>query len=155
MRYTFFWSGPFSQWFHSPFEIDGQSFVTAEQYMMYQKAITFNDTNIARMILETEDPRQQKKLGRAVSPYDDNKWFSVADQIVYCGNKAKFTQIANLRAALLATEGTTLVEASPYDRRWGIGLAADDPRAQDQSQWRGENRLGYILTRLRVELQGE
>lgn len=155
MKFTFFWGGPFSQWHRSPFTLDNQTFVTAEQYMMYKKALLFDDTSIARLIMETSDPRMQKKLGRAVSNYDDSVWSNIADEIVYYGNRAKFTQNAVLHAALIATEGTVLVEASPYDCRWGIGLSADDPRAQDQSQWRGENRLGFILTRLRDDLKGE
>ncbi|MCA1806498.1 MAG: NADAR family protein, partial [Actinobacteria bacterium] len=107
---------------------------------------------MAHEVLNTDDPRMQKKLGRAVSNYNDNAWSAIADEIVYNGNNAKFTQNAVLHAALMATEGTTLVEASPYDRRWGIGLDADDPRAMDPSQWRGENRLGFVLTRLRDDL---
>lgn len=152
MKYTFFWSGPFSQWCHSPFTLDGLQFATAEQYMMYRKATLFDDTTIAKLIMATHDPRVQKKLGRAVSPYDDAKWLAIAEDVVYYGNRAKFTQNAVLHAALMATEGTVLVEASPYDTRWGIGLAADDPRALDRSQWLGDNRLGSILTRLRDDL---
>lgn len=123
--------------------------------MMYRKALLFDDTSIARLIMETDDPRMQKKLGRAVSNYDDRAWLDIADDVVYYGNRAKFTQNAVLYAALMATEGTVLVEASPYDRRWGIGLSVDDPRAQDRTQWHGENRLGFILTRLRDDLKGE
>lgn len=154
-NFIFFWKGPFSQWFHSPMEVDGIKFVTCEQYMMYRKAIVFNDTHTAQMILDTDDPHQQKKLGRIVTPFDDDYWSSIADDIVYYGNKAKFTQNAVLHAALLATEGSTLVECCPYDTRWGIGLSQDDERALNRATWRGENRLGFILTRLRDELQGE
>lgn len=121
---------------------------------MYRKALAFGDMPTAEAILRTEDPSLQKRLGRAVSPYDDEYWSSIADDIVYYGNYAKFTAHERLRMLLFATGDTFLVEASPYDCRWGIGLAEDDPRAIDPTQWRGENRLGKILTKLRDDLRG-
>lgn len=152
MRFTFFYGGPFSQWYHAPMTVDAITYVTAEQYMMYRKAMLFGDTNIARLIMETEDPKRQKKLGRAVVPYDDDEWMEIADSVVYYGNSHKFDQHPALRNQLLMTEGTMLVEASPYDLRWGIGLSSDDARALVQSEWRGENRLGKILTQIREEI---
>ena len=87
-----------------------------------------------------------------MTPFDDARWRRAREAIVHAGNRAKFTQNAELRELLVATQGTTLVEASPYDRIWGIGLAASDPRAQDPRQWKGQNLLGKILTALRDEL---
>jgi ribA/ribD-fused uncharacterized protein len=152
--FTFFFTeaSPFSQWYRCTFTVDGKSFNCAEQYMMYGKAMLFEDTASAAKILEADHPRQHKALGRKVTPFDDKKWRSAREAIVMAGNRAKFTQNAELRELLLATASTTLVEASPYDKIWGIGLAASDPRAQDPAQWKGQNLLGKILTTLRDEL---
>jgi len=153
-RYTFFFTeaSPFSQWYRCRFTVDGQTFGCAEQYMMFGKAQLFGDAEAAAKILAADHPKQHKALGRTVKHFDHGVWRRERETIVMTGSRAKFTQDAALRATLLATAGTTLVEASPYDRIWGIGLAATDPRAQDPSQWRGGNRLGQILTRLRDEL---
>lgn len=154
MPFTFFFTeaSPFSQWYRCRFEANGHAFSCAEQYMMHGKALLFGDAATAAQILAADHPRQHKALGRKVTPFDDKVWRREREAIVMAGSRAKFTQNEELRAALLATAGTTLVEASPYDRIWGIGLGASDPRAQDPSQWRGQNLLGQILTRLRDEL---
>jgi ribA/ribD-fused uncharacterized protein len=154
-RFTFFWSGPFSQWFKSAFTLDGQDYVTAEQYMMAEKARLFGDEEIRSRILATANARKQKELGRQVRNFDAERWNAAAREVVYAGNRAKFTADPELLAALLATRGTTIVEASPEDRIWGIGLAEDDPAALDRATWRGTNWLGEVLTRLRDELIAE
>ena len=154
-RFTFFWSGPFSQWYKSPFNTAGQLYVTAEQYMMAEKARLFGDQEILAKILTTANAREQKALGRRVRGFDADRWNSVAREVVYRGNRAKFTTHRDLLALLLATEGTTLAEASPLDTIWGIGLAADDPAALDRAQWQGSNWLGEVLTRLREDLLAE
>lgn len=151
-NYEFFWSGPFSQWYKAPFIIDGRKFNTCEQWMMWNKAMLFNDTETAEAILKTSDPRQQKALGRAVKNFDDAKWMAVAYDIVVQGNRSKFTQNPQLFETLKATGDKTLVEASPYDRRWGIGMGEDDPGIEDPKNWRGENLLGKALTQVRDEL---
>jgi ribA/ribD-fused uncharacterized protein len=152
-KYTFFFTeaSPFSQWYRCTFTLDGQRFGCAEQSMMYGKARLFGDADVAAQILAADHPRQHKALGRKVTPYDDAVWHANRDRIVMESNRAKFAQNPELRALLLATEGE-LVEASPYDKIWGIGLSASDPRAQDPKQWRGQNLLGKILTALRQEL---
>ena len=153
-RFTFFFrpEAPFSQWHPARFELDGHVFSCAEQYMMYGKALLFGDNEIAAQILEAVSPRQHKALGRKVQNFSEPAWKARREQIVADGNRAKFTQNPELRQALLETAGTELVEASPFDRIWGIGLAASDPRAEDPSKWRGQNLLGKILTQLRDEL---
>jgi ribA/ribD-fused uncharacterized protein len=153
-EYTFFYTqaSPFSQWYRCRFEVGGNVFSCAEQYMMHGKALLFGDTAIAAQILATTQPREHKALGRKVAGFDDATWKREREAIVLAGNRAKFTQNADLRELLLATRGTTLVEASPRDRIWGIGLAASDPRARDPGQWRGQNLLGKVLTALRDEL---
>ena len=152
--YTFFFSeeSPFSQWHPCRFVVDGHAFGCAEQYMMHGKARLFGDAEIAAKILEADHPRTHKALGRKVRGFDDAIWKCEREAIVRAGNRAKFTQNTELRAQLLATRGTTLVEASPTDRVWGIGLAASDARARDATAWRGQNLLGKILTALRDEL---
>ena len=152
--FTFFWrpDSPFSQWFPCAFTVDGTAFGCAEQYMMYGKATLFHDAEVAAEILATPDPRTHKALGRKVRGFDDRRWRLAREEIVLTGNRAKFTQDPALHAALLATAGTTLVEASPFDRIWGIGMASSNPAATDPSKWRGLNLLGAVLTRLRDEL---
>ncbi len=154
-RFTFFWNGPFSQWQHSPFQLDGIVYATAEQYMMAGKARLFEDAAALARILATDDPREQKALGRRVQGFDAARWNAVARDIVFTGNRAKFTTHRDLLQLLLETEGTTLVEASPLDTIWGIGLAADNPAAQDRASWQGSNWLGEVLTRLRDTLLAE
>ena len=151
-RFTFFWSGPFSQWYHSPFTIDGQVYNTAEQYMMAEKARLFGDEKIREQILQTANPGVQKALGRRVSNFDQAKWDGAAKDIVYRGNRAKFTTHRDLLQMLLDTEGTSLAEASPVDTIWGIGLAEDAVDATDRTKWLGQNWLGEVLQRLRDDL---
>jgi len=151
-RFTFFWSGVFSQWHPSPFVIDGVTYNCAEQYMMAEKARLFRDTTREAMIMTSPDPSDQKRYGRQVMGFDFTKWNAAAKDIVYRGSHAKFTQNPDLLAHLMATAGSTLVEASPADEVWGIGLRKNDKRALNRSQWRGTNWLGEVLTKLRENL---
>src|SRR3954466_8109738 len=124
-EFTFFWSGPFSQWHRCRFTVAGKTYNCAEQYMMEQKALLFDDRQTAERIMQAGHPRTQKALGRQVRGFLKEHWDAVAREVVYRGNWAKFTQDPELHAALLATAGTTLVEASPHDTVWGIGLAEE------------------------------
>jgi ribA/ribD-fused uncharacterized protein len=150
-QFTFFWrtKSPFSQWHPSRYRIAGVEFNCAEQYMMFKKAEYFNDIDIMKMIMKATNPNMQKRLGRSVKNFDASHWEHICQQIVYDANYAKFNQNAHLKRTLLATRGTTLVEASPVDPIWGIGLAEDDPRALNRDTWLGQNLLGEILTRIR------
>ena len=156
-EYTFFFTeaNPFSQWYPCAFTVEGNTFNCAEQFMMHGKALLFGDTETATKILAAAHPRQHKALGRKVTPFDDAVWKRERMTIVRAGSRAKFTQNPELLAKLLATAGTLLVEASPYDKIWGIGLGATDPRAKDPAQWKGQNLLGKILTELREQLVAE
>lgn len=147
-QFTFFWSGPFSQWHRCKFAVDGVEYNCAEQYMMHQKALFFKDTETAKKIMETSSPKAQKALGRQVTSFDAGAWDGVARDVVLRGNLAKFKQNPDLLATLLATKGT-LVEASPYDKIWGIGLKEGDPKTLDRATWRGKNWLGQVLTAAR------
>jgi ribA/ribD-fused uncharacterized protein len=153
--FTFFWRGPFSQWHPSRFMVGGITFSHAEQFMMYAKAMLFGDRATADRVLQATTPREQKALGRQVQGFDEAVWVLFREGVVFDGTYAKYSQNPELCAALLATRGTTLVEASPTDRIWGIGLAEDDPRARDRAQWRGLNLLGEALTRVREVLLWE
>ncbi|WCN36333.1 NADAR family protein [Aneurinibacillus uraniidurans] len=156
-KFTFFWrsKSPFSQWYPGTFCVNNIVFNCAEQYMMYQKAKLFNDETIAQKILQTKSPNEQKKLGRKVKNFDQKKWEQACKQIVYDGSYAKFSQNVELKKKLLATAGTTIVEASPVDRIWGVGLSEDDPRILDRTKWLGTNWLGEILTKVREDLMEE
>lgn len=152
-QFTFFWHGPFSQWHPSKFIGNTGSgileFNCAEQWMMYKKAQLFDDQNSMTKIMSSSSPKEQKKLGRQVVGFDADKWNGVARNIVLIGNYYKFSQNPDLLALLKATGTTTLVEASPYDTVWGIGLAEDNPLALDRATWKGTNWLGEELTKLR------
>jgi len=152
-EFEFFWAGPFSQWYPSIFIIDEIKYNCAEQYMMAEKAKLFEDVNIFEKIMEAISPKEQKKLGRQVRNFDLDKWILHAKEIVYKGNLAKFTQNENLKEILISTGDKLLVEASPYDKVWGIGLAADDKRAKIRDTWLGKNWLGEILTQVRNDIQ--
>ncbi len=154
-KFKFFWKSHsiFSNWYISSFEIDGIEFNCSEQYMMYAKAMLFKDTHMAKRILSEAEPEEQKKLGRRVKGFDRDIWEENCKAIVYDACKAKFEQNAPLLKKIMATDGYILVEASPFDTIWGIGLRADDPAALDRKTWRGKNYLGEILTTLRENLK--
>lgn len=145
----------FSNWFISEFEVKGLRFNCVEQMMMTAKARLFGDVVTAEKILAASHPRDHKALGRSVSGYDDEVWKERRGRIVAHGCYAKFSQNQVLREALLATGDTLLVEASPYDPIWGVGLGQHDPRILDPSQWRGQNLLGIALMQVRDRLRAE
>lgn len=153
-QFTFFWgaSDPFSNWHPAPFTFRGIQFAQTEQFMMYCKARLFGDTEAAEAILKSPDPKANKAAGRKVRGFVEETWQANARRYVYIGNRAKYLQNPHLLQALIDTAPTRLVEASPYDRIWGIGLKADDPRSLDPTQWQGTNWLGDVLTRLRDDL---
>ena len=119
---------------------------------MYQKAMCFQDTVIAKQILETQDVAKIKELGRQVSGYEDHVWNGVRQIIIYEGLIAKFSQNEELKQALLETKDAILAECAVKDQIWGIGLSMTDPKRLDPKQWRGQNLLGYALMRVRDQL---
>lgn len=156
-QFTFFWKNrsPFSNWYPSIFVHDGIRFTRGEQYMMYQKAMLFGDTHIAELILKTDDPAKHKELGRMVSNYDDSVWAAKRVDIMVDGLFEKFNQNPKLKEALLNTGTSIIVEASPVDKIWGIGLAETHPDATNPSKWRGLNLLGIVLMRVRDKLSSQ
>lgn len=143
---------PFSQWYKSEFVIDNIRFNSAEQWMMYTKAMLFNDQEKATQILAAADPSVQRRLGRQVRYFNETSWAAQCRAIVYRGNQAKFSQEPRLAQQLIKTNTAILAEASPTDLRWGIGLAIDNPDRFDMSKWPGLNWLGLVLMDLRNEL---
>jgi len=147
-------AGPWvlSQWWPVDLEADGVTYRHAEGFMMSEKARLFGDEATAARIVDAVHPGEAKELGRLVEGFDQATWEREAIGIVVRGNLAKFGQHDDLRAYLAATAPKVLVEASPVDRIWGIGLAGDDPKAQAPSEWRGRNLLGFALMAVRESL---
>ncbi|WP_157603290.1 NADAR family protein [Spirosoma telluris] len=163
LKYLFFWGHQprkdgriskscFSQWYHSPFTLDGQLYPTAEHYMMAEKARLFADIDALGKILACQSPAEAKKLGRTVRDFNPTLWDNHCITIVIKANYHKFSQNPELRDFLLTTGNRILVEASPIDVIWGIGLAKDDIQAANPAQWPGKNLLGFALMEVREQL---
>jgi ribA/ribD-fused uncharacterized protein len=120
--------------------------------MKFSKAKLFGDEEIAEAVLATHLPKEQKALGRKVRGFDLDTWKAKRESIVYVGCREKFAQHPGLRTLLLATAPTELVEASPYDVIWGVGLSEHHPDITDKSKWRGQNLLGQALMKVRDTL---
>ena len=144
--------GFLSNWYMSRFELDGVSYTSMEQYMMHQKAITFDDIDIAKQILETDDVSKVKALGRAVHNYNDAIWNGIRQIVVYKGLLAKFSQNKDLKEKLLSTGNNILAEAARTDSVWGIGISIKANARFDMNKWRGKNLLGFALMQVRKEL---
>lgn len=145
--------GFLSNWYDSTFIINNVSFANIEQYMMYMKALTFQDHEKQQSILLTNDPKIIKALGREVKNYDDTIWNGIRQLIVYQALKQKFNQNDDIRDKLLNTENAILAEASPFDRIWGIGLSVNDPKSNIIEEWKGQNLLGFTLMQVRDEIR--
>jgi ribA/ribD-fused uncharacterized protein len=145
-------SSCFSQWFEASFEIDGVRYAAAEHFMMAEKARLFGDTETLARILVADTPGAAKAFGRQVKGYEEAAWEARRFDAVVEGNLAKFSQNAALAAFLRSTGNQVLVEASPVDAVWGIGLAGDAPNAQDPNTWQGLNLLGFALGVVRDRL---
>ncbi len=144
--------GCLSQWWPSPFVVGDVRFATAEHYMMWRKAMLFGDEEVASQVLAARHPKQAKDLGRRVRHFDEAAWVAHRREIVVAGNVAKFGQHPDIGRYLTGTGARVLVEASPLDRVWGIGLAADDPAIEKPRGWRGLNLLGFALADVRAQL---
>lgn len=160
-NYLYFWghktSGGitkscFSQWYAAPFVIDEKQYATAEHYMMAEKARIFLDFDTEEKILLSKDPSHAKAMGRQVQNFSEEIWKQRCFDIVVHGNIAKFSQNPELKKFLIATGSKVLVEASPLDRIWGIGLAEEDREAKNPELWKGKNLLGFALMKARDEL---
>ena len=163
INYLYFWghrhSGGkirktcFSQWYQAEFCLDNVTYLTAEHYMMAEKARLFKDQFSWERIIGVDNPGEAKKLGRKVKGFQEDIWRNNRFAIVVRGNIAKFDQNPLLKEFLLATNDNVLVEASPYDRIWGVGLGAKSPQILDPWQWKGLNLLGFALMEARSKLK--
>ena len=142
-----------SQWYIKDFKENDLVFNCMEKYMMYNKALLFDDKDIANEILNTNQPKAIKELGRKVKNFNDELWDKMKYKIVFTGNYYKFSQNADLRNFLLSTKNKVLVEASPYDKVWGIKMKYDDENIENPFCWKGENLLGFALMEARDEIK--
>ncbi|MBL1108103.1 NADAR family protein [Streptomyces sp. 5-8] len=165
IKYLYFWghrprpdgrvgASCLSQWWPSPFAVDGVRYATAEHWMMAGKARLFGDAEAERRVLAAEHPAEAKKAGRLVRDFDQETWERERFRIVVEGSVHKFAAHADLGRFLLNTGDRVLVEASPVDRIWGIGLSADDAAAAEPERWQGLNLLGFALMEARERLAG-
>jgi ribA/ribD-fused uncharacterized protein len=164
LKFLFFWGHQpskdgsitkacFSQWYESSFKVDEITYKTAEHWMMAKKAALFNDLIALQKIVEANTAAEAKKLGREVLNYDETTWLKHRFEIVKEGNWHKFNQNKQLGEFLLNTKNRVLVEASPVDAIWGIGMASDHDNINNPSAWRGLNLLGFALMEVRDNLE--
>ena len=162
-KYLFFWghraakdgrvtASCLSQWWPAAFEVGGTEYASAEHYMMAEKARLFGDDTIRAQVLAARTPAEAKALGRKVADFDGERWERERFAIVVAANAAKFAQHVPLREFLVQTGDRVLVEASPVDAVWGIGLTADHEDAGRPESWRGLNLLGFALMEVREHL---
>lgn len=162
-NYIFFWrefksngevtKSCLSQWFHSPFTSNDYTFNTTEHYMMARKALLFRDKETFIKIIKANTPNEAKTLGRQVKNFDEAIWDEHKLEIVVKGNLLKFSQNKQLQDYLISTNDSIIVEASPYDRIWGIGLDEKSASANDPFKWNGKNLLGFALMKVRDKLK--
>jgi ribA/ribD-fused uncharacterized protein len=163
LEFLFFWGhtppaggriGPhvLSQWFEHPFAVEDVTYRSAEHYMMASKARLFGDEERLALILDAASPGAAKAYGGAVRGFDESTWHEHRLDIVVRGSEAKFVSDDELRSYLVGTGERVLVEASPRDRIWGIGMSGNDPAAEHPSRWKGLNLLGFALMEARARL---
>lgn len=162
VKYVFFWGHKeiqgnvskscFSQWYDAPYETEGIRYLTAEHHMMHQKAILFGDESAAERLVAAKSPGEAKAIGREVRDFDQQVWESRRFEIVTTVNIAKFVNNTKIRNFLLNTGSRVLVEASPVDKIWGIGLGENELESQNPKLWNGLNLLGFALMEARDQL---
>lgn len=155
-----FQRGPFSQWYGAyadqggGFKWGDMKFNCCEQWMMYQKAITFKDHETAEKVMKAKDPREQKALGREVKNFDPAHWDVVKYPIVFYGNIEKFkSNKAEWEFLMSFPINTNFAEAAPWDKIWGIGIGPDHEDALNPDKWQGENLLGKVISDVRKQME--
>ena len=153
--HIYFYSGKeiYSNWHSSPMQFldktTGLFFDNTEQHFMWSKAKFFGDLDTASKIAKETDPRSAKEYGREVKNYDEKSWECVRLAFMTYANLLKFGQVESFNTELLSTGDKILVEASHYDKIWGVGLTEDDPLILDEKTWKGRNLLGIALMNVR------
>ena len=158
LEYVFFWrtNSYFSNWYPSDFVVDGIKYWCTEQYMMAKKAELFGDREIYNLIMHCNSQRDIKALGRKISNFNESVWVKNRERIVFEGNYAKFTQNPMLKSYIVKQKNKILVEASPYDRIWGVGVDSSDIEfISNPYNWRGLNLLGFTLMKVRDKILEE
>ena len=162
VKFIFFWGHQksrsgisktcLSQWYNASFKVDDIIYKTAEHYMMSEKALLFNDDETSKKIINANSPAEAKKLGRTIKGFVEEIWVQHRFDIVVIGNLAKFEQNPEIKEFLLSTDHSILVEASPVDKIWGVGLAEDNSDIMNPNLWKGLNLLGFALMEVREQL---
>ena len=145
--------GYLSNWYPSPFDLDGEHFSSVEQYIMYKKCMVFGDEKSAKAVLETEDTAQQQAIGRNASGYNGHVWAGMRQMVVFRGLMAKFSQNEDLKQNLLNTDNAYLVECAGSDKIWACGIRLKDDKRFDAANWTGDNILGFALMEVRQRLR--
>ena len=145
--------GFLSNWYPSPFELDGERFSSVEQFIMFRKCCLFADTDMQVAVLSTDNPAKQQEIGRSAPWYNEKIWGGVRQVVAFRGLMAKFSQNKELGQQLLDTGNAVLVECAGSDRVWACGLHLDDEDRLDASKWRGTNVLGYALMEVREAIR--
>jgi len=151
-KYVFFWGSVLSNWYHAPFNYKNHHFENSEQAFMWEKANYFGDTEMAELILKTPAPNENKMLGKKVKNFNAGEWLTAGYPIMVDVCYEKFKQNPSMKNELLSTGDKIIVEASPYDVIWGIGLHWEDDAVLDEKNWRGQNLLGKALMDVREKL---
>lgn len=152
--HVFFWNSEFSNFYPCKFVYLGNVFSNSEQAFMSRKAAYFEDwPSFEKIIKEGKNPREAKKLGRQVKNFNADYWTERCLEEMIDVNMAKYSQNPGLKKVLLSTGNKTIVEASPVDTIWGIGLHWEDDKVLDEKQWRGQNLLGKALMTVREKLR--
>lgn len=161
--YLFFWKNDpsedgtitktcLSQWWDEGFVVDNIQYHTAEHWMMAEKARLFKDEKMVQAILADSSPAAAQKFGRQVKGFNKEIWIQNRFEIVKQGSIHKFSYNEALKNFLLSTKETVLVEASPQDKIWGIGMDEHHEDANNPEKWDGLNLLGFALMEAREEL---
>lgn len=145
--------GYLSNWYISPFDLDGRHFTSVEQYIMYRKCLVFGDVHSASAVLQTNDTAQQQAIGRQAARYIDSIWAGMRQMTVVRGLLAKFSQNEELKQRLLDTDDAILVECAGEDKIWACGIRLNDDLRRDASNWTGMNLLGFALMEVRYMLR--
>ena len=183
--FFFHLNSPFSNFHPSRFIYKEFTFISNEQFMMFSKAKVFKDEEIANQIISLNNQQiikefldnkinrediinnqeladqwnklmiKIKSLGRKVKNYDEAIWNKKRISVVKFGARLKFSQNPDLKQLLLATINTRLVESSPYDKIWGIGLSEEKAKSIPESAWPGQNLLGKVLDEVKAEFKND